>query len=389
MRKNKLHITTTVILSVLITFLFTSCFDPIYHSIRIDVKPEKPTVNGHAINSIARYNIGSSRNAQEDEYLVLGANGGLRYKTLDNPYHGQWNTYSNLPFSLAHGEKEGYEIAKVLADKDTLYIFAINYKEPVNVQVWASKMPDGWSTTTKDWKNITGDKKLVPGYFNAFYTNDPVPDNRKAYLRMDEKKEGEENKYTYTYYTLSSTAISKTINLTAEENYDLPVNSVIHTTSGDKYFNSIAVATDGTNIYCAEGENLRYGKAGEAFTNYKTQSAGAPIASLAVCKDSILVGCGVDKTTGGLKRATLTPNGDGTFSVGTISADSFTTNAKFQIQSAYQIPCLLNAIPGNNETKSQIYATVTFPGFGVSGQSKDEDKGLWSYYPNRGNWNRE
>lgn len=120
MKKN-IKITTTLILAALIAFLFTSCFDPIYGVIRTDVKPEKATVSGHNINSIARYTVDGQ------EYLALAANGGLRYKKADAEGHGHWATYSGLPFSLPHndfdsGNTLGELILKVVADSDTLYL---------------------------------------------------------------------------------------------------------------------------------------------------------------------------------------------------------------------------------------------------------------------------
>ena len=63
----------------------------------------------------------------------------------------------------------------------------------------------------------------------------------------------------------------------------------------------------------------------------------------------------------------------------------FETNAKFQITSSYIVLTLLNATPDQKELDSALYASITFTG----GSYNFDNIGLWSYYPERENWNRE
>ncbi len=68
---------------------------------------------------------------------------------------------------------------------------------------------------------------------------------------------------------------------------------------------------------------------------------------------------------------------------------SFSTNASTQITSGYHVFALLNVDPSENETDSALYAAIGFAGSGSSTGVAYSSIGLWSYYPSRGNWNRE
>ena len=70
----------TLIFSI---FLLSSCQDAIFESIMEDVIPESATVSGN-ITNITRYTVAG------EEYLFLGANGGLRYKPASNTKHDAW-----------------------------------------------------------------------------------------------------------------------------------------------------------------------------------------------------------------------------------------------------------------------------------------------------------
>ena len=50
---------------------------------------------------------------------------------------------------------------------------------------------------------------------------------------------------------------------------------------------------------------------------------------------------------------------------------------------------LLCADPDINEADASLYASVSFRGSGASTSANPKNIGLWSYYPGRGNWNRE
>ena len=68
-----------LIVSTLLSLLFTSCFSPVFYNISKEVPPEQATVIG-VINSLVRYK------ASDTEYLVVAANGGIRYKNAADSY---------------------------------------------------------------------------------------------------------------------------------------------------------------------------------------------------------------------------------------------------------------------------------------------------------------
>ena len=80
----------------------------------------------------------------------------------------------------------------------------------------------------------------------------------------------------------------------------------------------------------------------------------------------------------GIKKARLTAGVPGEML-------SFNTNAQFQITSNYIVLSLVNATPEKDELESSLYASITFAGTSYN----FDNIGLWSYYPSRGNWNRE
>ena len=105
------------------------------------------------------------------------------------------------------------------------------------------------------------------------------------------------------------------------------------------------------------------------------------ISALATCSDSLLIGYG-DTTygaPGGIDKADLSSTGKPT------GHGSFSTNAQFQITDNYLVLALVNATPEKKETDSALYASITFGGTKYNFNSV----GLWSYYKERGNWNRE
>ena len=90
MKRTHIFLAATLLTSALI---FSSCQEAVFSSIMKDVAEEEATMSGNII-SIARYQ------ADGTEFLVAAANGGLRYKLADGSSHGQWKTYSSLPFKL-------------------------------------------------------------------------------------------------------------------------------------------------------------------------------------------------------------------------------------------------------------------------------------------------
>ena len=130
-----------------------------------------------------------------------------------------------------------------------------------------------------------------------------------------------------------------------------------------------------------------YLKDGNVTLGETTTSCGEIISSLAVTKDSILIGRGdysvATSNAGGIVKAKLT-NG-----VPAQELASFGTNASIQLSYSYQILTLLTVDPEQTEEENIIYSSITFKGTGSSAGTSFDNIGLWAYYPDRGNWNCE
>lgn len=390
-----------------LSLIFTGCWDPIFFELRKDVKPEKPTVSGN-IPTITRYTAGGT------EFLVLAADDGLRVKRADNESHGAWTTYP-LPFELPSFNFDdttisGQQLMTALASSDTLYIVSAKYETtgaegmtiPSKINVWGKKISvsDGSLSGDGDWINIT-DKLSVDyfpvtfdeiyGYpetnFNFFQTNAPMAAHRHAYFctyNFTSK--------TYDYYELSGTEVPVKFTIPTIQNSTEAsstqkgrVYSAAYYNGSVRFFTSEAASTDET--YTAEATHLYYGdestlKCITGSTVTELVTADAKISAIATCADSVLIGLGsiyLGAGGGGIKKISVVNGQPQT------SFADFTTNADFQITDGYLVISMVNATPHKNETDSALYASVTF--FNKNGVH--ENVGLWSYYPERGNWNRE
>ena len=397
MKKNNKIITA---LFLPLIMLFSSCFDPIFYEVRRDVEPESATVSGN-IGQITRFKMNG------EEYLFLSADGGLRYKKAENETHGSWGTMS-LPFSLIsynydNSSMDNYQLCGVFADSTTLYLVAIPYvtsgsettTNPSTLKIWASTTPDdvaSWDLI--DLSSISFDysqdesTELYSSLFYFFQTNAPQKEHRHVYFRTYTKAENEESK-SYKYFELIGKAAPTEITNEVLANIvddGSSANSAAYF-GGIKYFSSKVVVTDETKY--ADAEHVYYGNGADLYYSttdgYKRScSAGKTISALAVTNDSILIGLGnllsKSDSSGGIKRVLLA-NG-----IPADSTSTFDSNADFQITTSYKVMALLNATPEKTEAESALYAAITC---GYSSSGLDANKGLWSYYPARGNWNRE
>lgn len=395
----------TTILFLPLLMIFSSCFDPIFYEVRRDVAPESATVSGN-IGQITRFTMNG------EEYLFLSADGGLRYKKADNETHGSWATMS-VPFSLSSFDFDntgfnGKQLIGVFANSDTLYLVAAPYKttgsegttNPTTLDIWASQTPDDINS----WVHLN-DKDYSPYLYNAtkevyysnfafFQTNAPQQDHRHAYICTYVKDD--ETTGSYKYFELVGTDDPSenpvTISKVEDGDADSRAYSAVWFDGGVKYFNSKTVTTDETEskdperIFYAAGSDLYYSTLDEEdnFVYKKACSVRNIISSLAVTQDSILIGLGDiasnSNDAGGITRVLRDKEGK---PLDTTS--DFTTNADFQITSIYKVLTLLNATPDKTEEESALYASITFSSY----SGLHDNIGLWSYYPARGNWNRE
>ena len=414
--KNKLKIFTAGLLLTFAAAHFTSCgYEPVFYGILHDVLPEAATVTGN-INAIARCTVGS------DEYLFVSNGGSLLYKSIDANHHGAWtNSGIALPFAPHHynfnatayeGEgHQGQQILYVLSDKDFIYLLTANYTQddeygvgvPDTVFLWACALSDVLTGDSSKWETITTNKsdtltletttdtsttQFVMNFY-LFSSNAPQKDHRTAYLAI--RDSGSVN-----YYTLNgqSAPTSKTITDKKLTNNDASeIHSVFFFGDTECFSDSFVVATNETKDEPADVAVLASSDALYKLTDASANptsfiSIGSPVASLAFTNDSLLVGKGSYTSSytsnGGISRILLDSNG-----VPQSSTAAFTNNAPYQFTSSYILMTLLCADPSKDEAQASIYATITYRGSSGSTSATFNDIGLWSYYPARGNWNRE
>ena len=407
----------TTLFIVLASIIFiTGCQQPIYEAIREDVAPEEATVSGD-ITNITRYKIGS------EEYLFLAADGGLRYKRADNATHGSWSKFP-VPFSLNQYDYDGStysgeQILTVLANSDYLYLITAKnahteiegYTYPANIKLWGAKIT---STTAKtDWTLVTENNTVLfpiaetevsssttyyESKFRVFQTNAPQQAHRHAFVRSYNSTDKKWHYYELTgldefdestmpaEYTISGIIDPSP---SSAEDYVPVATSVVYFNGGLKFFTSTVAATNETydadaDLYFYSDSNTLYYNDSDDTTTSRSLEGKTTIYSLATTADSIIIGYGYPGSntstpkSGGIGRAVY--NADGNLEITT-----FDNNATFQITSSYIVLALINATPDKTESESNLYAAITFYGTG-SGFS---NIGLWSYYPSRGNWNRE
>ncbi len=349
----------TLALSLLFIPFIAGCKAPVFYEIMRDVAPEEATVNG-VITSITRYTSGT------EEKLVTFSSDGLIWKDANGTAHGQWSCFPD-------SNQLSGKIIKTAADSSNLYVVTITFHEDVEDGL---NLPDAatlWCYNNGSWGKVENTPKLNPGNFNIFCTNDVKNDNRSAYLRIGDK-----------VYKLNGKSFDESNPI--EGNY----NSVV---SGDNdiFFESTASVKNGNYIYWGEGSKLYYSN---DTSNPKAEGkkklaldAGTDISCLAVTSDSILIGRGDFSNSliskGGIAKTSLKDGVPGN------SLESFSTNATSQLASVYQIYTLLVANPEQTELEASIYASMGFKGSGSSTSVSYDNIGLWSYYPARGNWNRE
>lgn len=373
-------------------FLFTGCYDAVYQSIRNEIPLEERTVSGF-INSIVRFTQGS------DEYLFM-QNGKISYKKADTSYHGAWqeapNTPKGISFDFYSSSFSGTHFMKLAADTSNIYalgyeveVGSINGRNvPKTVKLYCCSSVGG------AWQEVSAVNAKIAAYISGlssyaymtdasihlFCTNAPQSNNRKAYIRIG----GGGGKGTGEVFELSGTGTTVT---TTTNGAGSNTHSAVYYGSAVHFLDALAAGTDETSsaaakyVYYATGETLHSFSVSAPSTITSTNlSTSKKIISMAVTGDSILLG-----TNGnGIFRVTHASDGKPAS-----SKSEFQTNAQNVMYSPYIVRALFCATPDKNETQADCYSSVQFR-YTAQGASADySNVGLWSYYPSRGNWNKE
>lgn len=445
MKKIFLSIIST--LALFSSLIFISCSDPVFYYISKDVPSESATING-IIRSIARYTINDTEyivtvSSKGIVYKPVAYNEGSGNYTwvTETQDHDKWTTISQseLPFTLHYydytdAKHYGQQILKVLADAENLYVVTVSYyinddegtSCPENFYIYTVKPTESekgkWNTlSSSEWTEIltsnnnidktaaiyeSGDYTFTA--INVFSTNSAQKSERKVVLRIGNGSSADSNgDKTRKYYEISGGAInSSAITISADEILDsdsdgasVSVNGIA-ILDGTTYYSSTqslttnaTFDTQATAMYWGNGAYLYYQISGGEAT--KSVDASYTINSLAICKDAIIIGRGQNSSSylsssGGVEKVQFTTDPEGNYTnIPESSLGTFETNAQTQLLSSYLVQTMFNSTPGFAELESSLYASLYFIGSGSSTSVSYNNIGLWSYYPSRGNWNRE
>ena len=361
-------------------FLFASCQNVVFDSIRKEVKLEKGNIAGD-IRSIVRF---------KDCFYI--ANGGIYYKSQESNFYGAW-----APSASPMPTGQTAQVIKLAADSKYLYALVgnstENQKEGENVgvsrSVYYSEDGAEWQLVETLGTNGTipyNSKQIV--YTYIFCTNTIDPANRKAYFVLNDRQIGKTNKAyelngpDVTELELAPVAPDKNPNagMMPFSSPTLYSQSCVWYDGAVHFFHSTACATNetatkpATMYYYGVGSTLFWDGEKKSETG---MACKAGFRSLAFTSDYLIAG-----TTSGIRHYVLDANVPGTEA-------PFTTNAGSTLGSAYIINALLVVSPELKELQTPIYATIVYTGNGSSNSAQFDHVGLWAYYPSRGNWNRE
>lgn len=181
---------------------------------------------------------------------------------------------------------------------------------------------------------------------------------------------------------------------------------------GDYGHNLYYFSVDDFNVRSEEFKKMfKYPRARYRLTDEKKQELKAPdkflsekgevsgyikdlsdsnLISIAVTSDSVLVGTGSNRSNdsdasrgSGIVKAIVDENGKPT------DKGNFTTKADNVMRDPYIVRALLAVDPSKKETETSIYSSMDYIYTATSAGTNSTNRGLWAYYPEKREWNRE
>ena len=364
------------IFSVLIIFsalacavFFTGCQDVIFAKIMGEVELEDATITGR-VNTIVRCKLGTQ------EYLFI-QNGRVYGKPASSASHGDWNLMSDglpkLSYDYYNKKFNGIYIYQLASTPTTLYALGAEIYEHTEEGENIAGSRYLYYLNGSTWIRCDGEVTGSSGNTTTiFCTNTIAAANRTAYLRRN----GTVSKLSDS--PSSSTYIDGAATTTTAYIPGASTVSVVYGSDNKLYFFDSCSAAYTTYVYWASGSTLKYLNIATT-TVGDSVSCSTNITSIAATSDAIILG-----TKGrGLEKTTNTSGVPGS------SLTSFSTNADSALGSPYIIPAMLCVDSAASETGATLYASADFRRKSSSSGGNYKDIGLWSYYPSRGNWNRE
>lgn len=391
----------TIISAITTCLIFTSCFDPIFSDIRNEVPLKEAQISGF-INSIVRY--------KNDIYLQ---NGRIYSKPITSNAHGQWvldksSQLGALEFDYYAQSFYGEYIVKLASDENYIYALSYNFGPKENEGLNEVKDIFVYYKTDSDsnWKKSSGSlqtelTEIAKNYKDLedksyemtdstktvamFCTNTPQEANRHAYIKIGTKLYKLDGAKLASDTALDEITSPAKIH-TSESTDNSKIVSAMYI-NGDVYFSEhIACGTNETATtnatfgYYAEDKKLYYFEAANVLADKNSieLETNNKIISMAISKDSILLG--TDES--GIKRAILT---DGV----PAKTNEYVSNSSIILCEPYIIREIFSAEPDKTEAENTMYASMQFRWTETNSGAQYSNTGLWSYYPQRNNWNRE
>ena len=436
--------------SILIGFtsILTGCFNSVFSSVKTEVLLEDASISGF-VNSIVRYTdtegkeylflqngqIYRKQISEDDDYSKLTKNAASKCwgDPVKNAPEAQHYDYDNQVY-------RGYHVYKLASDEN--YIYALAYQStfydeksrnvPSVIKLFVCDGIDN------EWKEVSAVNDAIADYIShldknmymmdssihLFCTNTPQKAHRKAYIRIgggnaktssssteEQKAPNYEENYgnrTYGNYGIltlngegTSTDSSNTIPA-GTNNAGYKSLSVCYYNGDVHFFNYLASATNETKnkdaswvYYGTDEKYLESFPVSDPSEIQKTSStATGSIISIAVTNNAIILGT---NESGANKVNLTTIDDESTTEIdekgkpdSNISGYS-TANGASIMTSPYCVRMLFCTDPSINETDtgSALYSSLQFKYTQSSANADYDNVGLWSYYSDRQNWNRE
>lgn len=141
------------------------------------------------------------------------------------------------------------------------------------------------------------------------------------------------------------------------------------------------IVTDPTKLLSKDGETAGYLK----------NVSDSNVISIAVTSDSLLLGTGSNRSYN-----SGASNGSGAVRIEIdqstgkpTKTGSFTTKADNVMRDSYIVRALLAVDPSKKETETSIYSSMDYIYTATSAGTNSTNRGLWAYYPEKREWNRE
>lgn len=126
-------------------------------------------------------------------------------------------------------------------------------------------------------------------------------------------------------------------------------------------------------------------------SGYIKDVSDSNVISIAVTSDSLLLGTGSNRSYN-----SSASNGSGAVRIEIdqstgkpTKTGSFTTKADNFMRSPYIVRALLAVDPSKKETETSIYSSMDYIYTATSAGTNSTNRGLWAYYPEKREWNRE